>query len=1038
VTTAAPDPWLAQQMHHRVLIARAENTLAPAVQAAVREYLRAVATGVLGVTHPTFAARRPDLNAFPDASHWTRIVHARIVPTARSIFEDSFARLATASTRLAHAATDYAAALPARLAAFPRNVYSRMRTAVAESLARAETPEELHDRLMDLLHPDQWTGQADTITRTETMCAVNAGALAGALDEAARTGQHWQKRWLRTRDDKVRHTHQDANGQVRDLHDPFMVGGHRLQFPGDPTGPPEEIINCRCSVQYGPGLSLTAAAQEDPMTTATAPATGPDTAVTVTPNGRWRGVLGLMNAWSADQRMLQAPDADAPVRARPLPLPLLVQPELAPGHEGAKLGVGVIDRVWTEGEWVMGEGRFDMDDPLGVELARKVGSGFIRFVSLDVDDATAQQVCLAPDGETMLPDCDPTDMSVLLGQVYTGWRVMGATLLAHPAFPDAHIALAGDTTEQAAHDVQAAVQLAADPVAPTDATTPAGGDTGTAPLPAGYDPAWGCVVPDGNGNWTPADSCGDPDAVPADADGTAPYVAQAATEGPTDPAEQVTDTGTGCVIPDPDNQGQWISGDCDADGAVPANATGDAPAPEVTDAANAAATMAGDGGIPIGEGGDAQDTTAPAADQGNGCVCPDTTADSGWAPCECTADGATPSDTDGNPIESGDDSATLATTPPTDCAPCRAVAITASATVAEPTTAPGWTPLADWFTEPDLTTGPRPITMDPSTGRLSGLLAQWGTCHVGFRDRCITPPRSATDYAYYNIRPVHTDQGTIYCGLITMDTGHAPLDLTASSATAHYDNTGTQAAVVRIGENSHGIWAAGVCLPGLTENDRLKLSLSSFSGDWRQVRSGTELVAALAVNTPGFPLARVRTGADNRPYALVAAGAMPHTPAPPARQPLIDIDAVRAQVLAEVDARQAARDRLASAQSVIARLGNATRAARLAKATTKVRQVQGEFPPTGAIPRGDKEFAKNWVDQQGGLPPYIRRIAAHLQGKGMDTSQSIAVAVNVVKKMCSTGDTHWPGLQKVNATSQAQACKAVESWEAKKAAAHAD
>ena len=125
------------------------------------------------------------------------------------------------------------------------------------------------------------------------------------------------------------------------------------------------------------------------MTTAVAP---PDTPqVTVTASGKWRGVLGLMSAWSADSRMLEAPDAGAPVRVRPLPLPLLVQPELAPGHDGGKLGVGVIDRIWTEQGFLMGEGPFDMADPYGADLARKVGEGFIRFVSLDVDDATAHR-----------------------------------------------------------------------------------------------------------------------------------------------------------------------------------------------------------------------------------------------------------------------------------------------------------------------------------------------------------------------------------------------------------------------------------------------------------------------------------------------------------------------------------------------------------------------------------------------------------------------------------------------------------------------
>jgi hypothetical protein len=79
----------------------------------------------------------------------------------------------------------------------------------------------------------------------------------------------------------------------------------------------------------------------------------------------------------------------------------------------------------------------------------------------------------------------------------------------------------------------------------------------------------------------------------------------------------------------------------------------------------------------------------------------------------------------------------------------------------------------------------------------------------------------------------------------------------------------------------------------------------------------------------------------------------------------------------------------------------------------------------------------NWVDEQGGLPRYIERIACHLIfEKGMEVGQGIATAVNVAKKMCATGDLEWPGLQHVNPGSRAEACQSVARWEAMRAAAH--
>lgn len=102
-----------------------------------------------------------------------------------------------------------------------------------------------------------------------------------------------------------------------------------------------------------------------------------------------------------------------------------------------------------------------------------------------------------------------------------------------------------------------------------------------------------------------------------------------------------------------------------------------------------------------------------------------------------------------------------------------------------------------------------------------------------------------------------------------------------------------------------------------------------------------------------------------------------------------------------------------------------------------VNKAMGPGPAT--YPKGNLERVpgkQNWVDKTGGLPRYIERIASHLHyEKGKSIGHSIAIAVNAVKKMCATGDVNWPGKQSVNAGSRAAACKAVASWERKKAQA---
>lgn len=204
-------------------------------------------------------------------------------------------------------------------------------------------------------------------------------------------------------------------------------------------------------------------------------------------------------------------------------------------------------------------------------------------------------------------------------------------------------------------------------------------------------------------------------------------------------------------------------------------------------------------------------------------------------------------------------------------------------------------PPAEWFADPRLGEA-TPITVTDD-GRVYGHLAAWGTCHIGHTHTgCVTPPRSSSDYAYFRTGAVRTADGTdIPTGVLTLNTGHAAAPLSAAATLAHYENTGTAVADVTVGEDNHGIWVAGAMRPSATDEQVRALRGSPLSGDWRKIGGNLELVAALAVNVPGFPIPRpAGLRASGSLQTLVASGMVPpRTVTPPGQPGALSADDLR-------------------------------------------------------------------------------------------------------------------------------------------------
>lgn len=74
----------------------------------------------------------------------------------------------------------------------------------------------------------------------------------------------------------------------------------------------------------------------------------------------------------------------------------------------------------------------------------------------------------------------------------------------------------------------------------------------------------------------------------------------------------------------------------------------------------------------------------------------------------------------------------------------------------------------------------------------------------------------------------------------------------------------------------------------------------------------------------------------------------------------------------------------------------------------------------------DRSPKKNWVENAGQLPPYVRKLARAIEKNGHSLSSAIAIAISRIKKWAAGGDD-------VDADTQAKAVKALAQWEKLKA-----
>lgn len=240
------DPWLPDRLAALADITAGERDI-------YQDYWGRLSGWLVQVRRAVLAGGRPDANAlWAKAPAWaqamTQFVHGPVKQLMGVAYRRLFGPAFTFDSRPAVAA--HLAQVHNRMVRTPDQVFDMIAGQVAEGAGDGESIPKIAKRVEDVLSTTAtptWRDRATVVARTETIGAMNAGRADAFVLFEQTTGDTLEQMWLATDDTRTRRTHRQAEGQRVPLGQPFTVGGHQLAFPGDPTGPASEVIQCRCT-----------------------------------------------------------------------------------------------------------------------------------------------------------------------------------------------------------------------------------------------------------------------------------------------------------------------------------------------------------------------------------------------------------------------------------------------------------------------------------------------------------------------------------------------------------------------------------------------------------------------------------------------------------------------------------------------------------------------------------------------------------------------------------------------------------------------
>lgn len=118
---------------------------------------------------------------------------------------------------------------------------------ITDGLEKGLSESQIAKNLKQDFGADSASGRSRMIARTEVHNAASYGMQNGAEETELPL---LMREWVSVFDERTRDDHAEADGQKREMDEPFLIGDEEVDYPGD--GSPENAINCRCTLIYEP------------------------------------------------------------------------------------------------------------------------------------------------------------------------------------------------------------------------------------------------------------------------------------------------------------------------------------------------------------------------------------------------------------------------------------------------------------------------------------------------------------------------------------------------------------------------------------------------------------------------------------------------------------------------------------------------------------------------------------------------------------------------------------------------------------------